>query len=316
MSGAHSVGACAERSRAGVLRWWFPPLPRGRVAALRTFVYGFIIADLFVLRPWVVDHGRVPQELYRPLVVGELLNLPAPTESLVRAVMFGLLAASTVALTGRLPRLAGALVFVLYAQWMVIAFSYGKVDHDRFAFLVALAVLPTVGRARWGESTRDDLAGWAIRCIQVAVVLTYFLSVYAKLRFGGIEWVNSATLARAVLRRGTFLADPLIEYPEVLRAAQYAIVGFELASPALLAPGRIGRILLGAAIGFHALTFIAVGIAFWPHIVCLLAFLPLERLDLARRPLRGQEPAHSVPATTSDGAARAKSRSSSSTSPV
>jgi hypothetical protein len=54
--------------------------------------------------------------------------------------------------TGRAPRLLGWTIFVLYFEWMIIAMSYGKVDHDRFAFLVALAVLPTV--APWGSPWR------------------------------------------------------------------------------------------------------------------------------------------------------------------
>jgi hypothetical protein len=165
---------------------------------------------------------------------------------------------------------------------------------------------------------RDDLAGWAIRSIQVAVVLTYLLSVYAKVRFGGVEWVNSATLARAVIRRGTFLADPLVDYPWVLRGAQYAIVAFELGSPAMLAPGRIGRIALAAAVAFHGLTFAAIGIAFWPHILCLLSFLPLERIDRGTWPVlrRSHARAQSASAMISDGEARANSRSSGPISPV
>jgi len=32
----------------------------------------------------------------------------------------------------------------------------------------------------------------------------------------------------------------------------------------------------GTALLFHALTYAAITIAFWPHLVMLLAFLPLE----------------------------------------
>jgi hypothetical protein len=160
--------------------------------------------------------------------------------------------------------------------------SYGKVDHDRFAFLVALAVLPTARPARWGDKTKDEAAGWAVRCIQVAVVLTYFLSVFAKLRFGGPEWLTGATLIRAVIRRGTFLSDPLLEVPWVLQAAQWALVAFELASPLLLVPGAVGRRFLIAAVAFHIVTFSTITIIFLPHVVCLFAFVPLERLDPER----------------------------------
>jgi hypothetical protein len=262
---------------AALSSWWYEPVPRGRVAALRTILYAFIFVDVFVTTSWVSRHALVSTELYQPLFFGRILNLPVPTEALVYGVQAALLVAAAVAATGRFPRVAGAAVFLLYLEWMFIAMSYGKVDHDRFAFLVALAVLPTAGPARWGEQERDAAAGWAVRCIQVAVVLTYFLAAFAKLRFGGIAWLNGATLMRAVLRRGTVLAEPLKDLPGVLRVGQWAIVAFELLSPLLLARGRLGRIALIVALAFHVMTYSTITIIFLPHVVCLLAFVPLER---------------------------------------
>ncbi len=214
--------------------WWFEPVARGRIAALRTLFYAFIFVDVLATTSWVASHALVSGELYQPLFLGRLLPLPVPTEVLVRAVEMLLLVAAGVALTNKAPRVAGAAVFVLYLQWMFIAMSYGKVDHDRVAFLVALAVLPTAGPARWGDQEASESAGWAVRCIQAAVVATYFLAAFAKLRFGGPGWVNGATLMSAVLRRGTFLAEPLKDHPWVLRVTQHLIIAFELASPVLL----------------------------------------------------------------------------------
>ncbi len=261
-----------------MVAWWFDPLPRGRIAWLRTLLYGFIFVDVFWLLPWVADNGMVPPSQYHPLMIGRLLPLPTPTPLVVAVVQWSLLVCAAVAAAGRFVRVAGTLVFALYLEWMLIAFSYGKVDHDRFAFLVALAVLPTLGRVSWSDKTPDERAAWAIRCIQLAVVATYFLSTFAKFRFGGIDWVNGATLLRAVLRRGTDLADPLASFPWALRAGQYLIVIFELLSPLLLARGRIRHFYLGAAFLFHAITWATIQIVFWPHVMCLLAFLPLERL--------------------------------------
>jgi hypothetical protein len=273
-------------------RWWFAPIPRGRVAALRTILYLFIFVDVFVSTRWVALHGAIPGELYRPLFFGKVLGLPTPGPVMVPAVGILLLVCAAIAATGRLPRAAGAAVALLYVQWMFIAFSYGKVDHDRVAFLVALAVLPTAGPARWGEREASEAAGWAVRSIQVAAVATYFLSVFAKLRFGGIAWLNSASLMRAVIRRGTSLADFLRPHPAVLTVTQYLIVGFELLSPLLLVGGRVTVAMLGACVVFHVVTYAAIKIFFLPHVMCLLAFLPLERLDpaaLVRRPVERKE---------------------------
>ena len=264
-----------------VTRFLFPAVPRARVARLRALLCAFVWLDVLVLTTWIAPHGDVPGDLYQPLAIGRLLPLPTPTGVLVDVVRAGLLVAAAVAATGRLPRLAGAAVAVLYLEWMVVAMSYGKVDHDRFAFLVALAVLPTVGRAGWRDRTTDERAGWALRCIQLAVVATYFLAVVAKHRYGGglLTWLDSTTLLRAVVRRGTWLADWTTDVPWVLHAYQYVLVAFELGSPALLLPGRVGRLYLAAAAAFHAVTFATIRIGFWPHTVCLAAFLPLERLS-------------------------------------
>ena len=271
-----------------VTRFLFPAMPRARVAALRSILYAFIFVDVFVTTRWVQHHGDVPQELYHPLWLGRLFDLPAPTPLIVRSVQVILLIGAAIGAMGKLPRLAGSVVFFAYLEWMFIAFSYGKVDHDRVAFLVALAVLPTAGRASWSDEEKDDAAGWTIRCIQLAVVATYFLSVFAKLRFGGLEWVNSDTLMRAVVRRGTFLGEPLQEAPWILQITQYLIVAFELLSPLLLARGKIRVAMVAAAIVFHLVTFSTIGIVFLPHLMCLLAFIPIERVRDVPRMLRAR----------------------------
>jgi hypothetical protein len=258
--------------------WWFRPQPRGRVAAFRTIVYAFIFVDVLLTTAWIADHAKFSPELYQPLFLARILPIPAPGPALVPVVQVALLACAGIAATGRAPRAAGSAVFFLYLYWMFVGFSYGKVDHDRVAFLVALAVLPTVGRARWGDRSTDEAAGWALRCIQVAVVLTYFLAAFAKLRFGGLAWLTGASLMRAVIRRGTFLAQPLADQPELLVATQHGIMAFELASPLMLAPGKLGRSFLIAAIIFHLVTFSTITIIFLPHVICLLSFMPLERL--------------------------------------
>lgn len=268
----------------GVVSWWFPPIARARVAWLRTLVGVFVWLDVFVLRPWVATRGDVPGLLYQELTIGRLFSLPTPTPLVVDVVLVALLASAALVAVGRLPRLAGTVLALAYLEWMVFAFSYGKVDHDRFAFLVALAVLPTLGRSGHRDQTPDERAGWAIRCVQVAVVATYFLSVVAKARFGGgiFNWMDSVTFLRAVVRRGTFLSDPLIEHSWVLHLGQYALVAMETASPLLLVRGRVGRVYLAIVAGFHLVTYASLTIGFFPHLVCLTVFLPLEKLGTAQ----------------------------------
>jgi hypothetical protein len=271
-----------------VKRWLFAPVPRGRIAAFRTLVYLFVVADLTVITPWVRTHADVPGDLYQPLFVGRLLHLPTPTATIVHIVFWALIALSLAAATGRAPRALGWMIFVLYFEWMIIAMSYGKVDHDRFGFLVALAVLPTVGRARHGDRTLTEAGGWALRVTQASVVCTYFLAAIAKLRFGGPDWVTSSVLARAIIRRGTDFADLIAQVPYLLIVAQFGIVAFELLSPLIfVVRGRWRYAAIAFFYGFHLFTYAAITISFAPHLIAMTSFLALERLWPARDGARG-----------------------------
>jgi len=214
------------------------------------------------------------------MVVGRLLHLPAPTHSFVLTIQWVMVVVAVIAATGRAPRILGVAVFLLYGEWMVIAMSYGKVDHDRYAYLVLLALLPTIGAARHGERETSEAVGFAVRSTQLAVVLTYFLSSWAKIRFGGWNWPTGAIFERAIIRRGTFLSNWLLDYPHVLEVGQFAMVAFELCSPLILLArsDRARYAVVGLMLGFHLITFGALTIIFLPHLVAITSFLPLERI--------------------------------------
>ncbi|WP_369139956.1 MFS transporter permease [Modestobacter versicolor] len=269
----------------GTSAWWFRPVPLARVAVFRVIAYLFIPIDVFLTTSWVRAHADVPTEWYAPLLVGRLLDLPTPTHTVVLVVQWALVVTAVLAATGRAPRLLGTAVFLLYAEWMVIAMSYGKVDHDRIAFLVALAVLPTVGVARFRDRRSSESAGFAMAAVLVAVMLTYFLAAWAKIRFGGWDWPTGATLSRAIVRRGTELSEWTLDVPYLLPAAQWLMIAFELAAPLVLLVrsnrARIG--LVAFLLGFHVMVYAGVGIIFLPHCVAILSILPWERLTTARR---------------------------------
>ncbi len=272
--------------------WLFRAVPLGRIAALRTLVYVFVFVDVFRWSDQVRAKGSLDLELYQPLRIARLIPvIPQPTHLVVEVCFWGLVILAPLAATGRLPRLLGPLVFVLYGQWMLIAFSYGKVDHDRFAFLLALALLPTVGRARHGDDRPSEAAGWAIRMVQLAVIATYFLAAWAKLRFGGPDWLSQATLAWAIQRRGTWFSSWLLGYPLLLHALQVVTVAFEAASPVVFVVGeRWRRRIIAGFYGFHLLTALALTITFAPHLVAMAAFFPLEQvrpIEAVRRRWQG-----------------------------
>jgi len=266
-----------SQAAARVVAWWFAPQPVRRVAVLRAVVYAFVVFDMFMLVNDVVPHGYASADLYRPILIPRLLGLPAPTPAYVETLRVVLVVAAVTAATGRLPRAAGWVVAVAYLDWVFLGFSYGKVDHDHLALVVALFVLPLAGRAR-GEGS-SEAAAWTLRCIQVAAVATYFLSAYAKIRHGGWGWPNSATFAWALSRRGTWLGDQLLGYPRLLVASQWGLLVMEFLTPLILfVRGRALACGLALLVAFHAMTYAAIEIHFLPTVVCLLAFVPLERV--------------------------------------
>jgi hypothetical protein len=269
---------------SAVARWWTQPVARGRIAWLRTFLYLFVVVDIVVWVNDVVPHGYTP-ELYRPLAIGRLLPLPVPSPPLVHTLQVVLVVGCLVGATGRLPRLAGWVVAVAFLEWLVLGMSFGKVDHDHLALLVAVWVLPTAGAARHRDRTPTEAAGWAVRCIQVAVVATYFLSAISKSIRSGWPWgwANGAVFTWAISRRGSDLGRLLLDYPWLLRIGQWTIILAELCSPVILfLRGRALALAAAFWLSFHLVTWLMIGIHFLPTVVCWLAFAPLERLLPAR----------------------------------
>jgi hypothetical protein len=259
------------------MSWLFAPVPLARVALLRRAVYLFVIIDVLLLHTSGYYHGWVDPVWYQPLQMGKLLMLPAASVPLVELTRWGAVLAAVLALSGRLPRVTGWAVAIAWIWFQYIAFAYGKVDHDRGDFAIALLVLPLVGLAAVNDRRRSEAAGFALRMVQLTAIATYFLSAWAKFRFGGPEWVNSATMLRAVVRRGSWFGEQLLHVPWTLHWFQWVLISLELLSPIIFfVPERQRRQMVAGWYVFHAMTYAAITIAFWPHLVMLLAFLPLE----------------------------------------
>lgn len=256
--------------------YWYEAMPVARVDIFAAFVYAAVIYTVLRMDGWVVGHAYTAQSFYQPVLIARVLHVPAPSSVSMTLLQVSIVASAALALTRRWPRASGVIVFLGYGTWLLWAFSYGKVDHDRLTIMVALLALAVTPRVGAGVEATN---GWSLRLVQVAFALAYPLSAIAKLRASGIDWMNSATFARAIIRRGTWIGDLWLEPSWLLVIAQWAFVGFELFAVVLLLPrGRLRSIALVGAILLHLFTFAAIGIHFLPHTICIAAFFPLERL--------------------------------------
>src|SRR5699024_9036946 len=147
--------------------------------------------------------------------------------------------------------------------WMFYTQGYGYVAHDHMALVIAAFVLPTIGAARFRDvATTSARAGWALRVVQIAVVLTYFYSVLMK-------WIASVTLAHwgqgavirwALRRRGGEGSGPGLEMPGLLIAARWAPLVFDFLSPiALFLKGKWLYGVVGFFCRFHLRPYLALG---------------------------------------------------------
>jgi vitamin K-dependent gamma-carboxylase-like protein len=262
-------------------RWWFRPVPLERAHVFRVLIYLYVPLDVATSK-WVMHHGLVPSAWYEPLWIARALHVPAPTPAGMAVVVALLLTVPLLGALGYARRVVGPAVALLYLYWSFVAFTFGKVDHDRVALLTALAVLCTVP---WRGTGTDARAGWALSMVQMSFMLTYFLAGVTKLLVGGPGWVTSTTLERAITRRGTMFGDVLLHFPRpTLYVMQFAILAFELTSPLMLLRNRLGRLYVLSAIVFHIASLIGITIYFRSHLICVIAFFPLERLArLVRR---------------------------------
>lgn len=277
-----------HRLLAGARSGVFEAVPQNRVALLRIAIYLFTICDTF----WIVDDvyslASGSQDLYRPLLMRRMFHLPTPNHAYALTLHIVIIAGCLLCASGRLPRSLGVAVGLMtaaaFTDWVSIGMSYSKIDHDHFALIVALWVLPTVGVARFRDWSRSETAGWALFCIQVGCVAVYFLSALAKFRFGGWNWATGSTFAWAMTRRGTGFGRLLLDPPWILLVSQFAVITLELLTPLLLVfRGRNRYAFVVLLWGFHLSTYLALKIHFLPLVICLLAFLPLERLLLPRK---------------------------------
>ena len=275
--------SAVERFRAGWRRYWFDPVPVERVDVFARIIAVTVVFTVFVTDTWNTIHDGAPDEFYRPVLLARILHLGPPTPTTMSLLRIVLVVGAVWMFTRRAPRAAAATVFGSYVVWLLWAFSWSKVDHDRLTIVVALLVLaltPRVGPAV------ERLSGWALRVVQVVFVLAYPFSAWAKIRFGGWGWMDSATFARAIVRRGSAIGDALLPYPGLLVLAQWAFIAFEVIALILLFPRAPRRVRAAALIGvflLHLMTYLMIGISFLPHTICIVAFLPLERLSRSWR---------------------------------
>lgn len=267
-------------------RFWFTPAPIRRLGIFRIVIATYALLDVVRLSP-VSTRARVDDMFYEPLPLLRLLHVPRPGAAALDVLNAVLLVALVCALVGVATRAA---LWVSAIAWTVTyahVYSFGGVYHGSLPIVLALAAL-AVGPAGQTYALRparrhhgdgeDPLAGWALRVVQVGVVLFYLAGAWAKLVKTGPGWPWSGALDAAMLSFGTPLGLRVAAHSALAQAVALGGFLFEATSFVLLARGRIRYLWVAAALGFHLGVLLLMGLEFGGMTLCLLAFLKLERV--------------------------------------
>lgn len=148
-----------------------------------------------------------------------------------------------------------------------------------------------------GHTEPSAAYGFPLTVASLAMVTTYVIAGVAKLRYGGIEWLDGDTLrnhiaysaARLDIIGGTppILAEFVVEQAWILTPAAVIAVAIELAAPVVFIGRRWRNAWVAAAWLMHIGILLTMSVGF-PSPLFGVAFAPLFRLERVPRWLRTQ----------------------------
>jgi len=310
------VGADGSRIRrvlAALDRHWFAPASLRDLALVRILAFG---TQLVWFRPGL-DYGlhlaQADRSLYAPLPLLKLVLLPwgpwgeARPGALFLTVVWGVaVAAGVLATIGLWSRLAMPAAAIANALLVAHQYSYAEFHHPEALMIIALGVLSLAPsgkvwsvdalRRRRGRSGPEAIeaspdagpgqsvfARWPLRLMQWMLALTYLSAATAKLRNGGIAWVNGYTLAYYFagdgLWQGAELAAELAKLPPRLWVVpSIGALVFELTFTLAILLPRTTWLYVLAGTGMHLAIYAVQRAPFFQTIVLYAVFAESLRL--------------------------------------
>ncbi|NNF55374.1 MAG: HTTM domain-containing protein [Acidimicrobiales bacterium] len=276
--------------------WLLAPAPAERLAVFRILVGSYATIAMIVSVGEFARLADRPAVQFEPVGIANLLEGPLPSTALWG--LFGLSVLSGFAFTfGAGFRYTGWVFAACQLTWATYHASWGQMLH--FEHLVTLHVL-VLGFApaahaysvdafrRQGSVEPDTRYGWPLRLAAIITVVTYALAGIAKLRIGGVEWLNSETLTNHIAYSATrmdLLGEPrpplaslAIANDWVLQPMAIASVAVELFAPLALLGGWFRRAWVPSAILLHLGT-LTLMFVFFSYNGLGFALLPLYRLE-------------------------------------
>jgi Vitamin K-dependent gamma-carboxylase len=291
------IPAHARRRRSPV-EWLVAPAPAARLAVLRILVGVYATAWAVVRLPAHLAHADRVAVRWQPVgVLAPLESPPADPAILLVAGAAPLLGVLFVAAWRY--RAIGPLFAVAVLLLATLDSSWGQVFHTEHLLVLHLLILAVAPAADVLAMSRrrpppgpavDGRYGWPVRLTAVVVVLTYMIAGIAKLRIGGLDWLDGDTLRNWVAHdnlRKAVLGDTyspigrhLVRHAWLFSPIAVLTVIVELGAWVALLGGRWRTTWVVAAWVFHVgvLALMAIQFPYQLTGVAFAAFFSLERL--------------------------------------
>ena len=280
--------------------WWFAPAPAERLAALRIAIGTYAVVYVLLRGPELISIAQLHRGSFDAIGVTRILSAPlAPWLAITIAVAtVVLLVLFTLGIAYRYvaPACALALLWTLtYRNAWGLPFH---TENLLVLHVLALACAPAADAWAFDRprGPARDGYGWPIKLMAALTVATYLIAGIAKLRLGGLAWLDGETLRNQIaidnLRKELLgaptavLATELLDHPTSLAIVSALTLVVELGAPLALLHRRLARVWVLAAWGFHVGVVLTMNIWFL-YPLCGIAYLPLLEVERLWPWLRG-----------------------------
>jgi len=258
---------------------------------------GFIF--VYYLNADFAGWGFVPRELWHPIFLFDILDIPVFSPAVLRALGFIWLFCLLSSAVGFLSRLSLPAAFFVGFYLLGIANSFSETHHMETVVLFALAVL-AFSRCGDGFSADRFLADrrgkkapspsweyvWPGRLIQVLMTFFFCAAGFSKLRNSGLEWIFSDNLSRILISNALVgnRAEPLFEWLPFWLAEKRSLcvllagltVALETLAPLALLGRRFKAVIVPGLFFMMAGFWVVMGLAFPQWMAAFVFWLPWD----------------------------------------
>lgn len=289
-----------------LLRACCPPAPAERLALLRLLVGGFAVYYLVARFQNFVSVGALSSWEFAPVGAAALLDAPLPHWLVQGLVLLALPLGAAFALGFRYAVSAPA--FALLLLWVTsYRNSWGMLFHtDNLLLLhvLLLAAAPAADalsldarRSQRAPGSPDGRHGFALRAVCVLTVVTYVVAGVAKLKLGGLAWLDGEQLRGQIAydnlrkvelgREASALGVWCVRHRALFPPLAAATLLIELGAPLALVHRRVALAWAILAWSFHLGVAALMNIKF-PYPLSFVPYLAFFRLEGWRETRLGQ----------------------------